>query len=38
MEPMAKIVKGYAPAMPSFKDQIGDDQMDAIIAFMKSLK
>jgi len=38
MEPMAKIVKGYAPAMPSFKGQIGDDQMDAIIAFMKTLK
>jgi cytochrome c oxidase subunit 2 len=38
MEPMAKIVKGYAPQMPSFKDQIGDDQMDALIAFMKTLK
>lgn len=38
MEPMAKIVKGYAPAMPSFKDQIGDDQMDALISFMKTLK
>lgn len=38
MEPMAKIVQGYAPAMPSFKGQIDDDQMSAIIAFMKTLK
>jgi len=38
MEPTAKIVKGYPPSMPSFQGQVNDNQMDAIIAFMKTLK
>ena len=38
MEQKAKIVQGYTPQMPSFKGQIDDDQMNAIIAFMKTLK
>jgi mono/diheme cytochrome c family protein len=35
---MAKIVKGYPKSMPSFAGQVDDDQMDAILAFMKTLK
>jgi cytochrome c oxidase subunit 2 len=38
MNPMAKIVKGYPKSMPSFAGQVDDDQMDAILAFMKTLK
>ena len=38
MEPKAKVVEGYPPAMPSFKGQLDDNQINAIIAFMKTLK
>ena len=38
MEPTAKIVKGFAPSMPTFKGQINDEEMNAIIAYIKSLK
>jgi len=35
--PNAKIVAGFNPQMPSFAGQINDDQMDALIAYIKSL-
>ncbi len=38
MDPNAKIVEGYAPAMPSFAGQLSDGQTDALIAYIKSLK
>ncbi len=38
MDPNAKIVEGYPPAMPSFKGQLTDDQISALIAYIKSLK
>lgn len=38
MEPQAKIVEGYPPVMPSFKGQVSDDQMNALIAYIKTLK
>ncbi len=38
MEPNAKIVKGFAPSMPTFKGQLSDDEINSIIAFIKSLK
>ena len=38
MEPKAKVVEGYPPVMPSFKGQLDDNQINAIIAFMKTLK
>jgi len=38
MNPMAKIVKGYPAAMPAFKGQLDIDDMNAIIAYMKTLK
>jgi cytochrome c2 len=36
--PNAKIVKGYAPVMPSFKGLINDQDVDALIAFIKKQK
>jgi cytochrome c oxidase subunit II len=38
MEPQAKIVNGFAPAMPTFKGQLKDSEIAGIIAFLKSLK
>lgn len=37
-DPQAKIVEGYAPAMPTFKGQIQDVELDALMAYVKSLK
>ncbi len=36
--PMAKIVQGYAPAMPSFDGKLSDDDIANIIAFLKTLE
>ncbi len=36
--PMAKIVKGYNPVMPTFKGQISETDMNALIAYIKSLQ
>ena len=38
MEPQAKIVKGFQPMMPTFKGQLTDDEVNAVIGFIKSLK
>lgn len=38
MDPNAKVVQGFAPAMPSFQGQLSDAQVDALIAYIKSLK
>jgi len=38
MKPNAKVVKGYAPVMPTFAGQIDDKQMDALIQYIASLK
>ncbi|MDP2600562.1 MAG: cytochrome c oxidase subunit II [Deltaproteobacteria bacterium] len=37
-EPQARIVKGYQPIMPTFKGQISEEEMNALIAYIKSLK
>jgi len=37
-QPNAKVVAGFTPQMPSFAGQINEDQMNAIIAYIKSLK
>jgi len=37
-KPNAKIVKGYPVLMNSYEDQLGSDQVDAIIAYIKTLK
>jgi cytochrome c oxidase subunit 2 len=38
LEPQAKVVAGFSPTMPTFKGQIKDAEIDAIIAYIKSLK
>lgn len=38
MDPNAKIVAGFAPSMPSFMGQLKDDEVAALIAYIKSLK
>jgi cytochrome c oxidase subunit 2 len=38
LEPQAKIVKGYQPVMPSFKGILSDEDISAIIAYLKTLK
>jgi len=36
--PSAKIVKGYNPVMPTFKGLLNESEMNAVIAYIKSLK
>jgi cytochrome c oxidase subunit 2 len=38
MTPLAKVVEGFPPSMPAFQGQINDEQMNALIAFIKTLK
>jgi cytochrome c oxidase subunit II len=38
MEPNAKIVKGFAPVMPTYKGKLKDDQVNALIDYLKSLE
>ena len=37
-QPQAKIVTGFPPTMPSFSGQISDQEIDEVIAYIKSLK
>jgi len=37
IDPKAKIAAGYAPVMPSYKGQLSDDDIDSLIAYIKSL-
>jgi len=36
-EPNAKIVKGFQPLMPAYKSQLTPKQVDALVAYIKSL-
>jgi cytochrome c oxidase subunit 2 len=38
LQPQAKIVTGFPPTMPSFSGQISDQEIDEVIAYIKSLK
>jgi cytochrome c oxidase subunit 2 len=38
LNPQAKIVMGYQPVMPTYQGVLKDRQIDALIAYMKSLK
>jgi cytochrome c oxidase subunit 2 len=38
LTPNVKVIKGFPPAMPSFKGQLSDDDITAIIAYIKTLK
>lgn len=37
LNPQAKIVAGYPPVMPSFRGQLSDDDIDSIVAYLKTL-
>jgi len=37
VDPGAKIVKGFKPVMPTFQGQISDEQLNALVAYVKSL-
>jgi len=36
--PNAKVVKGYKPLMPTFKGMLSDEDITAVIAYMKTVK
>ncbi len=36
--PQAKLVKGYGPLMPTFKGLINEEEMNAMLAYIKSLR
>ncbi len=38
LDPRAKIVNGYDPVMPTYQGVLKDQQIDALIAYIKSLK
>jgi len=38
LDPMAKVRAGYKPVMPTYKGQLKDEEISAIIAYIKSLK
>jgi cytochrome c oxidase subunit II len=38
LEPGAKVVKGYPPAMPSFKGKFSDEELDEIVEYIGSFK
>jgi len=38
IEPKAKIVSGYAPVMPTYQGVLRNEEIDALIAYIKSLK
>ena len=38
MDPNAKVVKGYAPSMPTYQGKLSDKDVDGIIEYIKSLK
>jgi cytochrome c oxidase subunit 2 len=37
LSPTAKIVQGYAPIMPSFQGQLTEEQINSLIAYIRSL-
>ncbi|HNO11731.1 MAG TPA: c-type cytochrome [bacterium] len=38
LNPQAKIVAGYQPVMPTYQGILKDREIDAIIAYIKTLK
>lgn len=38
LNPRAKIVAGFGPAMPTFKGQLTDEQIDSLVEFIKAQK
>jgi len=37
LEPAAKIVQGFKPVMPTFQGQLSDEQLNALVEYVKSL-
>jgi cytochrome c oxidase subunit 2 len=37
LEPGAKIVQGFKPVMPTFQGQVNDEQLNALVDYVKSL-
>ena len=37
MNPSSQIVEGYQPIMPTFKGQVTEEQLNALVAYIKSL-
>jgi cytochrome c oxidase subunit 2 len=37
-KPQARLVKGYEPVMPTFQGLLSETEMNALIAYIKSLK
>ena len=37
MDPMKKIVKGFPPAMPTFRGLLSDEEVNQLVAYIKSL-
>ncbi len=38
MDPMKKLVKGYPPQMPVFRGMLSDEEVNQLIAYMKTVK
>lgn len=38
MDPMKKIVKGYPPSMPTFRGMLSDEEVNQLIAYIKTLQ
>jgi len=38
MDPMKKIVRGYAPQMPTYRGMLSDEDVNDLIAYLKTLK
>jgi cytochrome c oxidase subunit 2 len=38
MNPMAKIVAGYPAAMPAYAGRINEEQMGALVEYIRSIK
>ena len=38
LEPQAKVREGYRPVMPTYQGQLKDDEIDALIEYIKTLR
>lgn len=38
MDPQTKLVKGYPPVMPTFRGTLTDDEVNALVVYLKSLQ
>ncbi len=38
MDPQVKLAKGYPPVMPTFRGTLTDDEVNALVVYLKSLK